>query len=317
MVAAVSVVDQSFLDSAPEPARHLSSPKPSQTGAGSQQREHDLHRPRVAVAERVDRIVQRTIPRRAAQRLALRLVPRSPRDHRGPPHRLKTLALRQIMSPIRRTGVGRAAHLGTHPDTRNDCSKLRPARRLGHRADQNVRPAHRFSRTDPASRAWSTAPVPHISRAPWQGHDLIGPHEFGPYEVLDNRGAGSTSRSLIRWRHEKLTPQRPACRAYNIERVLESPQFAEIWVRANRIAHETFVAILRGETPPAVSTADGTVTLTREAASTSAPRSACRKPPWTAFPRASGRSRSSSPTSCSRLRPTSRCSTSWPGSCSS
>ena len=46
-----------------------------------------------------------------------------------------------------------------------------------------------------------------------------------------------------------------------VERVLESPQFAAIWVTANRIAHETFVAILRDETPPAVSTTDGTVTL--------------------------------------------------------
>ncbi len=46
-----------------------------------------------------------------------------------------------------------------------------------------------------------------------------------------------------------------------IERVLESPQFAEIWVRANRLAHAEFVAILRDETRPAVSTADGTVTL--------------------------------------------------------
>ncbi len=46
-----------------------------------------------------------------------------------------------------------------------------------------------------------------------------------------------------------------------IERVLESPQFAEIWVRANRLAHEALVAILRDETLPAVSTADGAVTL--------------------------------------------------------
>jgi hypothetical protein len=46
-----------------------------------------------------------------------------------------------------------------------------------------------------------------------------------------------------------------------IERVLASSQFAEIWVRANRLAHEAFVAILRDETVPAVSTADGTVTL--------------------------------------------------------
>ncbi len=46
-----------------------------------------------------------------------------------------------------------------------------------------------------------------------------------------------------------------------IDRVLESPQFAEIWVRANRLAHEAFVAILRDETAPAVSTADGAVTL--------------------------------------------------------
>ena len=43
--------------------------------------------------------------------------------------------------------------------------------------------------------------------------------------------------------------------------MLESPQFAAIWVTAIRIAHETFVAILRDETPPAVSTTDGTVAL--------------------------------------------------------
>ncbi len=46
-----------------------------------------------------------------------------------------------------------------------------------------------------------------------------------------------------------------------IERVLESPQFADIWGRANRRAHEALVAILRDETRPAVSTADGSVTL--------------------------------------------------------
>ena len=46
-----------------------------------------------------------------------------------------------------------------------------------------------------------------------------------------------------------------------IEQVVESPQFTEIWVSANRLAHEALVAILRDETLPAVSTADGTVTL--------------------------------------------------------
>ncbi len=46
-----------------------------------------------------------------------------------------------------------------------------------------------------------------------------------------------------------------------IERVLKSPQFAEIWVRSNRVAYEALVVILRDETLPAVSISDGTVTL--------------------------------------------------------
>ena len=48
-----------------------------------------VHRPRLAVAERLDRVVQRPPPRRAAQRLAVRQPPRSPRDHRGLAHRLQ------------------------------------------------------------------------------------------------------------------------------------------------------------------------------------------------------------------------------------
>ena len=48
-----------------------------------------LHRPRLTMAERLDRIVQRPAPRRAAQRLALRHPARSPGDHRGLAHRLQ------------------------------------------------------------------------------------------------------------------------------------------------------------------------------------------------------------------------------------
>ncbi len=44
-------------------------------------------------------------------------------------------------------------------------------------------------------------------------------------------------------------------------RVIASDQFAEVWSRVNRLAHEQLVAILRDETPDAVSTSDGTVTL--------------------------------------------------------
>jgi hypothetical protein len=48
----------------------------------------------------------------------------------------------------------------------------------------------------------------------------------------------------------------------NIERFLASDQFAELWARANEVAHETLVGILRDETRfDATSTADGNVTL--------------------------------------------------------
>jgi hypothetical protein len=47
-----------------------------------------------------------------------------------------------------------------------------------------------------------------------------------------------------------------------VERILESDQFAALWERANRAAHETMVNILRDETRlESTSTADGTVTL--------------------------------------------------------
>ena len=54
-----------------------------------QRRRFGLHRPRLTVAERLDRVVQRPAPRRAAQRLALRQPARSPSDHRGLAHRLQ------------------------------------------------------------------------------------------------------------------------------------------------------------------------------------------------------------------------------------
>ncbi len=46
-----------------------------------------------------------------------------------------------------------------------------------------------------------------------------------------------------------------------ISRLIASDRFAELWQNANRRAHERLVAILRDETRPGVSTADGTVTL--------------------------------------------------------
>lgn len=46
-----------------------------------------------------------------------------------------------------------------------------------------------------------------------------------------------------------------------LEKVIASPQFARLWADANRLAHRTFVAILRDETPPALSTSDGEVVL--------------------------------------------------------
>jgi len=46
-----------------------------------------------------------------------------------------------------------------------------------------------------------------------------------------------------------------------IEDLVASDRFRQLWVESNRRAHERFVAILRDETPPGFSTADGTVTL--------------------------------------------------------
>jgi hypothetical protein len=46
-----------------------------------------------------------------------------------------------------------------------------------------------------------------------------------------------------------------------ISTVIASDRFAELWENVNRRAHERLVAILRDETRPGVSTADGTVTL--------------------------------------------------------
>jgi len=46
-----------------------------------------------------------------------------------------------------------------------------------------------------------------------------------------------------------------------VERVLASPQFRAVWVAANRRAHEAVVKILRDDTRPAVSTANGAVVL--------------------------------------------------------
>jgi hypothetical protein len=53
--------------------------------------------------------------------------------------------------------------------------------------------------------------------------------------------------------------QGPATEA--VDRLLSTPQAAEVWQRANRRAHETIVNILENETVPAVDTANGTVTL--------------------------------------------------------
>jgi hypothetical protein len=46
-----------------------------------------------------------------------------------------------------------------------------------------------------------------------------------------------------------------------IERIIASSRFQSIWQTANRVAHETAVAILRDETRESVSTADGTIVL--------------------------------------------------------
>lgn len=43
--------------------------------------------------------------------------------------------------------------------------------------------------------------------------------------------------------------------------MISSDRFAQLWENANRAAHERMVAILRDETRPGVSTADGTVTI--------------------------------------------------------
>ncbi len=46
-----------------------------------------------------------------------------------------------------------------------------------------------------------------------------------------------------------------------VDRLLSTPQAAEVWSQANRRAHETMVNILENETVPAIDTANGTVTL--------------------------------------------------------
>jgi hypothetical protein len=46
-----------------------------------------------------------------------------------------------------------------------------------------------------------------------------------------------------------------------LERIIRSPQFLGVWEDANRLAHRALVAILRDETPPALSTANGAVVL--------------------------------------------------------
>lgn len=46
-----------------------------------------------------------------------------------------------------------------------------------------------------------------------------------------------------------------------VEQLVASDRFAQLWSTANREAHQVFVAVLRDEAPPGVSTADGTVTL--------------------------------------------------------
>jgi hypothetical protein len=46
-----------------------------------------------------------------------------------------------------------------------------------------------------------------------------------------------------------------------VDRLLSTQAVAEIWSKVNRVAHETIVAILEDDLNPALSTADGTVTL--------------------------------------------------------
>ncbi len=45
------------------------------------------------------------------------------------------------------------------------------------------------------------------------------------------------------------------------ERLIASDEFRTVWISVNRTTHETLVAILRDETRPGISTADGTVSL--------------------------------------------------------
>ncbi|MGI9615441.1 MAG: hypothetical protein ACR2QO_21190 [Acidimicrobiales bacterium] len=47
----------------------------------------------------------------------------------------------------------------------------------------------------------------------------------------------------------------------SVERLIASDEFEALWLAINRAAHENLVAILREETGPGLSTADGTVTL--------------------------------------------------------
>jgi len=46
-----------------------------------------------------------------------------------------------------------------------------------------------------------------------------------------------------------------------VERVLDRPRLQQAWEEANRVAHQTFVAIVRGESIRNVSTDDGSITL--------------------------------------------------------
>ncbi len=53
--------------------------------------------------------------------------------------------------------------------------------------------------------------------------------------------------------------QAPATEA--VDRLLATPQVAEVWSQANRRAHETIVNVLENDTVPAVDTANGVITL--------------------------------------------------------
>jgi hypothetical protein len=46
-----------------------------------------------------------------------------------------------------------------------------------------------------------------------------------------------------------------------IDQLVSSERFAQLWSTANRFAHEKLVVVLRDESRPGISTADGTVTL--------------------------------------------------------